>query len=170
MFASKSHRCSARRADGEPCQAWAIRNSHPPLCASHRSCASHRGRVEDRRPASSRPGSLTSIKDNSPDRGFYTPNYSIEEIVDLVNLTVDDTLDDEVAAARVALRRVMEQFRQELTPLEYGRLSALVFRGTDTIARLLRVRRQLTGDAGDAYARAIGEALDQLAREWNIKL
>jgi hypothetical protein len=164
VIANESRRCSARKADGKPCRAWAIRDSDPPLCAAHR------GLVEDQLPALSKPSALTSIKDQFPDRGFYSPNYSIEEIVDLVNLTVDDTLDDEVAAARVALRRVMEQFRQELSPLEYGRLSALVFRGTDTIARLLRARRQLTGDAGDAYARAIGEALDQLSREWNIEL
>jgi hypothetical protein len=115
-------------------------------------------------------GGLVSAENKNLDRGFYTSNYSIEEIVDLVNLAVDDSLDDEVAAARVAVRRVMEQFRQELTPLEYARLAALVFRGTDTIARLLRVRRQLSGDEGDAYTRAVAEALDQLAKDWNIRL
>jgi hypothetical protein len=30
-----SQRCSAKRRDGQPCNAWAVRGSDPPLCAAH---------------------------------------------------------------------------------------------------------------------------------------
>ena len=46
MIRSKSHRCNARRADGQPCRAWAIRNSDPPLCASHSGRTRGRSQVQ----------------------------------------------------------------------------------------------------------------------------
>ena len=30
-----SQRCSAKRRDGQPCNAWAVKGSDPPLCAAH---------------------------------------------------------------------------------------------------------------------------------------
>ncbi|MEA3376671.1 MAG: hypothetical protein U9R72_10815 [Chloroflexota bacterium] len=33
--AARARRCSAARADGRPCRAWAVRGTDPPLCAAH---------------------------------------------------------------------------------------------------------------------------------------
>jgi hypothetical protein len=94
----------------------------------------------------------------------------LEEVALLVNLALDDGLEDEVAASRVAVQRVMEELREELSPAEFARLAGLVFRGSDTIARLLRAQRELSGDAADGLAGAISEALDGLGDEWGLEL
>ena len=86
-----SRKCSATRADGKPCQAWAIGDSQPPLCYVHS------GRLR-----------LEQETDNERQRkNFYSRTYSLEEVADLVHLALDHSLDDEVAAVRVAVRRVM---------------------------------------------------------------
>jgi hypothetical protein len=94
----------------------------------------------------------------------------LEEVALLVNLALDDGLEDEVAASRIAVQRVMEELREELSPAEFARLAGLVFRGSDTIARLLRAQRELSGDAADGLAGAISEALDGLGDEWGLEL
>jgi hypothetical protein len=98
------------------------------------------------------------------------PAPDLEEVALLVNLALDDGLEDEVAASRVAVQRVMEELREELSPAEFARLAGLVFRGSDTIARLLRAQRELSGDAADGLAGAISEALDGLGDEWGLEL
>ena len=57
-----------------------------------------------------------------------------------------------------------------LPPDQYARLAGLAFQGTRTVARLLRNRRALSGDATDGLLGAIGQALDELSTEWGVDL
>jgi hypothetical protein len=84
------------------------------------------------------------------------------------------SLVDEIACARVALRRVIELLGREpdagITTAEYARLGQLAFSGARTVARLLRDQRALSDGAADAITGAIATALDELGSEWNIHL
>ncbi|MCI0580864.1 MAG: zf-C3Hc3H domain-containing protein [Chloroflexi bacterium] len=141
-----SQRCTATRADGQPCQAWAVHGSDPPTCVAHTAAG------------------------RTPSESFYGRVYTLEEIADLVARAAGDSLDDELAATRVAIRRVMEQLHDELPPEEYARLASLVFTGATAIARLLRAKRAISGLAADGIAGAIAQALNELSNEWNIEL
>lgn len=107
---------------------------------------------------------------NRRTHGFYSSTYTLEELADLVSHALDDSLDDELSATRVAVRRVIEQLHAELPAEEYARLASLVFTGANTVARLLRTQRVLSGDSADSISGAIAVALDELASEWNIDL
>lgn len=146
-------KCTATRKDGAPCRGRPVRGSEPPLCPAH-----SKKTIAQRR--------KTPVQSH----GFYNRTYTLEEIADLVNLAVDDSLADELAASRVAVRRVMGQLHQEMAPEEFSRLAGLVFRGANTIARLVRAQQALAGGASGQLARAIAQALDELAAEWGVPL
>ena len=149
-----SRKCSATRVDGKPCQAWAIRDSQPPLCLAH----SGRHRLEQ------------ETDDESHNKNFYSRTYTLEEIADLVHIALDHSLDDEVAAVRVAVRRVMQQLHEELTPTEYARLASAIFTGANTIARLVRTSRDLADDTADMFVKALRQVLDEESGRWRAKL
>lgn len=146
-------KCSALRKDGAPCCGRPVRGSEPPLCPAHNKTTTAQR-------------SQTQIQPH----GFYNRTYSLEEIADLVNLAVDDSLADELAATRVAVRRVMGQLHHEMAPEEFARLAGLVFRGANTIARLVRAQQAIAGGASGQLSRAIAQALDELAAEWGVPL
>lgn len=151
-----SRRCSATTKSGNPCKAWALIESDPPLCSAHSGRNSGAGAPQGNQ--------------NRTIHGFYGREYTLEEVADLVNHAIDDSLDDELAAARVATRRVLRQLHEELEASEYAALASLIFTGTNTIARLLRTQRSLRGESADGIAGAIATALDELANEWDIDL
>ena len=101
---------------------------------------------------------------------FYGRTYTLVEIADLVNLPPDDSLEDELAAVRVTIRRAMGQMNDDLELAEFGRLAALVFTGANTVGRLLRTRREISGQAAEEEAEVIVQALVELEREWNLEL
>ena len=170
---SSSRRCEHQTADG-PCKAWAIRGSDPPRCSAHA------GRNAG---AGAPPGNQ-----NRRTHGFYASALLPEELADLVACSGDMTLDDEIAIARVTLRRILallsadrvhrgpeysrapEGTTVEMTPVDYARLAALLLAGARTVARLLRDKRALSGEAADGVAGAIAQALDELSTELGIKL
>ena len=149
-----SRKCSANRQDGKPCKAWATRGSQPPLCAVH----AKRSKIE--------------TEEQSPELGksFYHRTYNIEEVADLLHLAIDHSLDDEVAAARVAVRRVMTQLKEELSPAEYARLATVIFTGTNTIGRLLRTSHELADKRAQEIMEAIKKVLDDKAKKQKADL
>ena len=155
-----SRRCVAIRIDGRACRAWAVRGSEPPLCSSH---GGNGAAGEIRQPAE-------AVTRSSKGAEQHAAGPELEDVAALVSLALDDSLEDEVAASRIAVQRVMEELRQALSPAEFARLAALVFRGSDTIARLLRAQRELSGETAEGMAGAISEALDGLGDEWGIEL
>ncbi|MFC2030959.1 hypothetical protein ACFLWA_09550 [Chloroflexota bacterium] len=104
---------------------------------------------------------------------FYSSVLEAGELADLVAFADDLSVDDEIACARIALRRVLTVLNTEdssLSAPEFARLVALAFQGTSTIARLLRDRRAIRGDSADGMSGAIAQALDELSIEWGIEL
>ncbi len=144
-----SQKCSANRQDGKPCKAWATRGSQPPLCAAHAKMSKSEKEAQS-------PGRKKS---------FYQRTYTIEEVADLIHLAIDHSLDDEVAAARVAVRRVMTQLKEELSPAEYARLATVIFTGTSTIGRLFRTSHELADKRSRELIKAIVTVLDEQAKK-----
>jgi len=157
-----SSKCTAFRADDRPCRAWARRNSDPPLCNVH-------AKNEERSAATlvipAEPGAHGDVRD-----GFYDCRFTLQEIADLVTKNVGDDLTDELAAARVAVRRTLKHLQEALTPGEFARLAQVIFTGTHTIVRLLQVQQDLAGPHADRLYQAIGQALDEMSEEKKLDL
>ena len=154
---SKPVKCIQRTTAGRKCRAWSIRGSDPPTCSPH----------AKRKSSAGAPGGNS----NSAKHGFYGSTFEPGEIADLIALAADDGLDDEIAAARVAVRRVMNKL-MVLDDYHRGTKSNahLVFVGVNTVARLIRTRRLLTGESADNIVGALATALDELGAQWDIEL
>jgi hypothetical protein len=103
-------------------------------------------------------------------RSFYDRFFTPEEVADMVSRVVSHSLNGEVAAARVALRRIMEQLEEELTPTEYARLAGLIFAGTNAIARLLQAQQSLSNQVAESIMEAMREAMNELGRNMGVEL
>jgi hypothetical protein len=165
MAKSPPQKCTQSTRTGKPCRAWAIRGSNPPTCATHA------GRTKDAG------APLANV--NRQAHGFYSAALDPNELADLVAFADDLSLNDEIALARVILRRVMIHLKlpvtdrpaeQRIDDADLARLAGLVLAGTRTVARLLRDQRALSGDAADGFAGAIAQALDELSTEIGLQL
>ncbi len=159
---SSSGKCTAIRSDGQPCKAWAVRGSDPALCSVHKRPAS--------KPARSQPkagGKVIRIE-----TGVVKPAcpYTLEQIAGLLRENADGSLEDELVIARLAVRRLMSQLEEELTPHEFAHLAGVIFTGTNTIVRLLKSQRDLDNHSAADIARAMIQALDETSREMGIPL
>jgi hypothetical protein len=151
-----SVKCSKTTATGEPCKCWAIRDTDPPICSSH---------------AGRNVGAGAPLKNqNARTHGFYSRSYSTEEVGDLINFAFDDSLEDELAATRIAVRRVLSKLHSDMEPKDYANLARLVLLGTRTIGRLLKDQRLLTGATTEGIAGVISQALDELNEEFDVSL
>ena len=147
-----------------------MHTSDPPLCAAH--ARKNAGADPGAPRAGAPPGNTNARK-----HGFYSAVLDLSELADLVACAGDMTLDDEIACTRVLLRRLMDQIRDPLNlaamsddPAAYARLAGLAIQAARTVARLLRDKRALTGDAADGIAGAISQVLDELSTEWGVEL
>lgn len=147
-----ARKCAATTAAGRPCRAWAMHDSDPPICNIHAGTAK-----------------APTSNDNAKTHGFYSRAYTDQEIADLITYAIDETLDDEIAVTRVALRRVFTLLKlANLEPKEYTHLASLAFVGARTVGRLLRDKRALSGEAADGLTTTLTAALDELATELGI--
>ena len=90
---------------------------------------------------------------------------------DLLELADWLSLEDEVAIARVTLRRLLDRLAvEELGSEESDRLAHLVLVSTRTIARLLRDHRVISGEAADEFFAVMAEALEFLGDELGIEI
>lgn len=154
--------CTAKTRKNEPCKANALHNSNPPLCSTH-----------SRR---TRGAGAPRNNHNAETHGFYDRAYTIEELADLVAHAANMTLDDEIAAVRVGIQRALIKIKdgrtneRDLTAGEYAILAGLITTGANTVARLLRAQRSVSGDAADGIAGAIAQALDEIGNELGLDL
>ena len=146
------------------CHAWAVRGSDPPLCASHAGKTTGAGAPQ--------------ANQNRRTHGFYGRILHPDEAADLQTFATATTIDDEIAIARVALRRTLAMLGtgatlgQDPRPLgdeEYVRLIGLAFQGVRTIARLLAVQKNL-GRGENQWQQVVGRALDALSEKWGVEL
>ena len=169
--------CSFRTKAGRPCRAWAVRGSDPPACSSHLQ-ASAKGEAT----GLARAGfceraeellRLLALDEEVPEAGFYRHTLSDEELADLVSYAAEESLEDEIACTRIAVRRTLELLNrgsETMSESEFLRAAGLVFRGARTIALLLREQRVLTGGEDSRLQEIFDAALDILSEEWGIEL
>jgi hypothetical protein len=152
-----ARRCSALTPEGQPCRAWAVRGSDPPLCSAH---GGHNVG------AGAPPGNQ-----NRRTHGFYATAFDPGEVASALDPDGFFHLDGEIACARIALRRVLAYLtRDDLSPLVYVKVASLAFQGARTVARLLRDNQALGGQRVDELQAAIDSALDELGAQWGIDL
>lgn len=151
--------CTHTTRAGNPCRAWAAAGTDPPACSAHAGRNVGAG------------GPLAN--QNARTHGFYGRILSEQELADLVAYAADMSLDDEIACARVALRRTLEFIRQDpdqLDRADFLHAAGLIFQGTRTIALLLLDRRALHAESADAFQAFINQVLDEVNKEWDIDL
>ncbi len=149
-----------RRCSIPDCKAWAMRDTIPPLCASH--IPGKAGAPEGNR--------------NALLHGFYTGTLHPDELDALDAQAIDSSLDGEILIVRTALRRLQQMLVSGTTPTpnprrleaaDYARFLGLTFQGANTLSRLLRIRWELPDNPWD---RVMDEALDTLSEEWGVEL
>jgi hypothetical protein len=110
---------------------------------------------------------------NAITHGFYSDQFSADELALVAALVTDPTVDDELWAQRVVNRRLLAFMRraeqdEPLTLETLTRVAEALAVGTGRVARLLRDRRALSGAAADGLTGAIAQALDEIANELGI--
>ena len=166
-----TQRCTALKKNGRPCRAWARKGSDPPRCRHHAGIKVTL--TEGPAGRSKRRAARQRVVEKPPERdvtAFYGRTFTLEELMALINLALDHSLNGEVAAARVAVRRILQQLGEQLTPAEYARLASLVFTGTQTIAQLMKARKVLSEEEAEKISSWMGEALDQIGKVKGMEL
>lgn len=142
-------KCSHSTASGRPCKAWAIRDTDPPTCSAHQ------GR-----------SGAPAGNQNARSHGFYSRVIEEHELADLIALGDNISLDDEIALCRVAIRRLAASLQAETqdddAPTNLEKIASLMFAGSRTVARLLRDKRVISGEAAATLAAAFSTALDEI--------
>jgi hypothetical protein len=134
---------SATTAAGNPCKAWAVRGTDPPLCSAHagrnRACPE-----QGRRGAGAPPGNQ-----NRCTHGYYAPILA-QEFADFIDAGQELSLEEEIVCARILLRRLVTYLGPDPdnSPSlnQQHRATDLALQATRTIARLLRDQRAGAGD------------------------
>ena len=149
--------CTETTQSGRPCRAWAVHDTDPPLCSAHA------GRNVGA-------GALAGNQ-NARKHGFYARTFTAAELADLVAAGNLKTLEDEVAIARVVLRRLLEYLQgEDLPPDEIKTIAPLVLRATGRIARLLKDQKLVSGETGDAVMAWLADAVTLAANEIGVDL
>jgi hypothetical protein len=106
------------------------------------------------------PSNLNALK-----HGFYSRQFRQAEIADLSALQL--RLEDEIAAARVAGRRMLELSRQLTDPMDGVRALTAFSNHLTRVARLMRTHHILTG-SGDETTDLIQRCIQDVAKELHI--
>lgn len=144
-----------RRCTYPGCQAWALRNAD--RCYAHRD----------------RPPPVPSEAAPPPTLGLYTDAFSPEDLARLAPLLERLSLDDEIWMVRMINDRLLQRLQEGPVDDELlVRLARLLYQGAGQVARLLRDRRAITGDAEEGFAQAMGRVLDELntLTDWDVRL
>jgi hypothetical protein len=143
--AQRSRRCAARKRDGSPCQAWAVRGSDPPRCSSHRGGAPSR----------------ETLSHTSSDAATIEPEVDIS--------TIEGVFLD-LARKQAHVSDYLETHVKEFGVENLVHIFQLHAQTASRLGRLLRDKRALSGDAADGIAGAIAQALDELSTELGADL
>jgi len=126
-----------------------------------------------------RPRGAPTGNQNAVKHGFYSRTIKPDELRDLLTYNDELSIADEIAVARVGLRRCLDYMtkadtqaddEKRLTPDEFAKLLGLALQATRTIARLLRDKRAISGESADSISSAIATALDALGDEFGLDL
>ena len=132
-----------------------------------------RPRLDTKPPAQPRGGRAAGGKDDR--RGFYADQFTSEELALVAASATDPALDDEIWLTRVLNRRMLAHTREleaeggELPLDTLVKAVQALIAGTGRVARLLRDRKVLSGEALDELARTMAEALEGIFEEMDWK-
>ncbi len=142
-----SRRCSATTQAGQPCRAWAVPGSDPPLCAAHGGAS---------RPSGPPLGNL-----NAQTHGVYSqPDF---RPADLPAAIAD--LDRRI--------RSLSSYIDQHTDLDASTFCTLIkLQGelTSRLGRLCKIWVDLSAEEAGELSDAINEALDLIADNWQVEL
>ncbi|NLE77149.1 MAG: hypothetical protein GX605_10430 [Chloroflexi bacterium] len=138
------------------CRAWAVRGGQ--FCASHRR--------QD-------PPATSAGEAQLGPPGLYAAAFSPAELARLTPLLERLSLDDEIWMVRMINDRLLRRLTDG--PVDDDlllRLARLLYSGSGQVARLLRDRRAISGDAEAGFAQAMGRILDELntLAGWEVPL
>jgi hypothetical protein len=154
--------CTATRQDGRPCRAWAVPGSRPPRCPAH-------GRRTESPAAIALPLPLAGLPDPRPAAVGQGRGRRAGKPARPARPVDGADLAGELAAVRAAVRRIRHLVKDEKALAENAVLVGLLFRGSETIARLLQAQQALSGEAADCLAELV-QVLDELGIEWQVEL
>jgi alpha-D-ribose 1-methylphosphonate 5-triphosphate synthase subunit PhnI len=99
-------------------------------------------------------------------------DVTLDQVSERLNGAMERLLADELARVRLTVMRVMGQLQDEMSPAEFARLCGLVFRGADTVVRLVRARQAVAGSdrGGRELEQAFGDALNGLSERLDLDL
>lgn len=140
-------KCTATTTKGQPCKAWAILESEPPLCSAHSGlCGAPKG------------------NENAVTHGYYRKRVEPDEILSLYDDADKVDIDQEVILLRVILHRLSNYINQPELSLE--KIKSVVPLIVSTSRALGYLKKQLPDpDAIDWDA-----TLDELSEEmgWDL--
>jgi len=124
-------------------------------------------------PATPRGGQVRNA--NAATSGFYSDTFTADELALVAAFVEDPTLDDEIWMQRVLNRRLLvhatpAEGDTKLTTATLIKIAEALAIGTGRVARLLRDKRALSGEAAEGLTGAIAAALDELTTELGEKL
>jgi hypothetical protein len=152
-------KCTATTRQGRPCQAWAVRGSSPPRCASH-------GGRPDEGGGERPPGPQDAPDDPqplAPFPGYVEPEQGPVEIAAVIR---------DLGAKQQILSDLIDRCLAEGDPPtgDLARLLTLHSQNAARLGRLLRDQQALGDPAATLMVEAINAALDELSEEWGVEL
>jgi hypothetical protein len=144
-----ARRCSARRKDGRPCRAWAVRDGQPPLCARHRNLAT---------------------SDDQDAQEFDLHAYTLDELAEHIFRQEQEILRDQLRFTQAGVLAVLRRWKGELTEAEFDRLMALLFSGARTITGIIRAQQAEAKRGKERLPAHRAAALSDLGAEWGMDL
>lgn len=146
MIAPKIN-CTATKANGQPCSAWAMHESDPPLCSAHAGLTG---------PPKGNTNAVT--------HGYYQRGVKPEEIASLFSKAEGVDLTQEAILIRVVLHRLSNYLtKEDLTAEKVTAVAPLIFTGARALATLQK-------HLPDPNEIDWNTALDELAEEWDWDL
>jgi hypothetical protein len=152
----RSRKCGATKADGTPCNAWAVRESDPPRCAAHGGGKAPVGAPPENR--------------NAQTHGFYAS--SLISLPDDIAIPDDiDTIITDLARKQAALSHYIDtHLVEDITTEDLVAVLGLHATTASRLGKLLRDRRAISGEAADGLAGAIAQALTEAGNVLGTKL
>ena len=155
-----SKRCAAMTNSDQPCRAWAVVDTEPPLCAAHSGGASpDRGDspCRDSRPGGAVPGNQNAVK-----HGFYRrPARPLETIADAL---------EHLTESLIQLAEYLAEHMDELTVDEITRLQAVRGQNLSRFVRMIRDKAAMEGEGAADFAAGLEEAHRMAAQVLGLEI
>ena len=116
-----------------------------------------------------KPKGAQTGNDNAKKHGFYSGSFTETELALVAAFCADPSLDDEIVMQRVANLRIITAIEGEGDNETLARMYEALGNGLSRVARLLRDKRALSGDAADGLQAALSKAADEIMTELGFK-